>query len=351
MVKERYDNLDGLRTISCLCIIAMHIKANGEYSINPLLQAFMISWTHFVLLFLMISGFGMFCGYYEKFKTGEITLNRFYGKRYTKILPFFVLLILIDIVMNKSIFHVVEGITEATMVFGLLPNNQPDVIGVSWTLGVIFLFYILFPFFVFMFWTKRRAWFSFLMSILISIFCTIYYFTNKFVTEDFVARHNFLYCAPFFAGGAMVYLYRIKIKSFITKYRWLSLVVGLCLSMICFFLPNDGDNADLFILLRYLPVFLFWLMYAISVESKLLNNKVTNFLSGISMEMYLSHMLIFRIVEKLKGLYIFGHGYASLFLAFLLVVSGLLIFIWAWKTIANKVFLEIGKRKRVNKIV
>ena len=31
MERERYDNLDGLRAISCLAIIAMHIKANTSY--------------------------------------------------------------------------------------------------------------------------------------------------------------------------------------------------------------------------------------------------------------------------------------------------------------------------------
>ncbi len=98
----------------------------------------------------MISGFGIFCGYYEKFKNGSIDLNSFYTKRYKKILPFFITLILIDVIMERSLDHVIQGLTEATLVFGLLPNNQPDVIGVCWTLGVIFLFYMLFPFVVYL---------------------------------------------------------------------------------------------------------------------------------------------------------------------------------------------------------
>lgn len=140
--RERYDNLDGLRAISCLCIIAMHIAANATYELGIVGREIVGSWTHFVPLFLMISGFGMFCGYYERFKTGSIDLNSFYTKRYKKLLPFFITLIVIDIVMDRSLAHLIEGLTETTLVFGLLPNNQLDVIGVSWTLGVIFLFYI-----------------------------------------------------------------------------------------------------------------------------------------------------------------------------------------------------------------
>jgi len=205
-MSERYDNLDGLRAISCLCIIAMHIRANADYNLGSIGEQVVSSWTHFVPLFLMISGFGMFCGYFERFKVGNVDLNSFYAKRYKKLLPFYATLILIDIIVNRSLSHIVEGITEATLVFGLLPNNRPDVIGVSWTLGVIFLFYMTFPFIVFLCWTRRRAWITFVASIVISLFCSFYFFTEKFVIDSFAARHNFLYCAPWILGGGL-YIY------------------------------------------------------------------------------------------------------------------------------------------------
>ena len=162
---EKYDNLDGLRTVSCIGIVAMHIRANAAYQIagwswNSLIP----SLTLLVYLFLMISGFGMFCGYYEQVKCGKIDWNQFYMKRYKKILPFFAFLIVIDLAVERSADHLIEGITEATLVFGLLPNNNPSVIGVGWTLGVIFLFYMLFPFFVWLCWTKKRAWVSLAIS-------------------------------------------------------------------------------------------------------------------------------------------------------------------------------------------
>ncbi len=144
---EKYDNLDGLRTVSCIGIVAMHIRANAEYQItgwfwNNLLP----SLTLLVYLFLMISGFGMFCGYYEQVRCGNLDWNQFYMKRYKKILPFYAFLILIDLTFERSAGYLIEGITEVTLVFGLLPNNNPSVIGVGWTLGVIFLFYCCFRF-------------------------------------------------------------------------------------------------------------------------------------------------------------------------------------------------------------
>ena len=155
-LRERYDNLDGLRAISCLAIIAMHIEANSSFNINESFRTVIMSWTHFVSLFLIISGFSVFCGYYEKIKTGSTSLNQFYNRRYSKILPFFVTLIIVEVVFEHSITHLMEGFTEATLVFGFLPNNRMSVVGVSWTLGVIFLFYLSFPFFVYLCWNKKR---------------------------------------------------------------------------------------------------------------------------------------------------------------------------------------------------
>ncbi len=334
-MKARYDNLDGLRVISCFCLIAMHIKANAEFNLPNTLHRFMISWTHFVLLFLMISGFGMFCGYYESFKNGNVNLDTFYAKRYKKIQPFFVTLILIDIILNRSLSHIIEGITEATLVFGLLPNNQLDVIGVSWTLGVIFLFYMLFPFVVYLFWDKKRAWITFTVSILISFLCPVYFFSSKFVIDDFTPRHNILYCMPFFLGGAIVYLHKETIKKTISSIRWLVLFVCIFLTAFTLYTPNSIKEID-FIMPKYLLLCTFWLMYAISVDSVILNNKCARYLSGISMEMYLSHMFIFRILEKTKLLYLFGHGIISFLITFLAVISGMILFIEIWKYIYTK---------------
>lgn len=342
-MKERYENLDGLRAISCLCIIAMHIEANADYILGIIGEQIVASWTQFVPLFLIISGFGMFCGYYKKFKNGSIDLNTFYSKRYKRLLPFFITLILIDIVLDRSLAHVIEGITEATLVFGLLPNNQPDVIGVCWTLGVIFLFYMLFPFMVYLCWNKRRAWFTFMVSIVLSLFCSMYYFTDKFVVEDFAARHNFLYCTPFFVGGGIVYLNREVIKGFVQRFRWLWLASCLCLTVFWYLAPGEVLGADI-TMLKNLALFLPWLMYAISVNSKILSNKVMKYLSGISLELYLAQMIIFRIAEKVHGLYLFGHGWISFLLVWIAVVIGLIMFIEigkkAWTLGQRKLKLE-----------
>lgn len=334
MARERYDNLDGLRTLSCLGIIGMHIKANTDYEITGWVYHTLISSTSlFVYLFLLISGFGMFCGYYERIKTGTVDINHFYTKRYNKILPFFATLIMLDIVMEHSVSSLIEGLTEMTMVFGLLPNNEMSVIGVGWTLGVIFLFYMLFPFFVWLFWTKKRAWISFLVSILLNLFCDWYFFTDRFVIESFAPRHNFLYCAPFFAGGGMVYLYRKEIREFVSRRKWQTFDICLLITFAyLFFLhPSIDMNRPGPIMLA---VFIPWLCYSISIGSRFLSNPCMHYLSGMSLEMYLAHMVIFRVVERLNCLYLFGTGWISYIVIYVMIVAGLIVFIEVWKRIS-----------------
>lgn len=331
-MKERYDNLDGLRTISCMCIIAMHIHANANYSLGAIGTEIVSSWTQFVTLFLMISGFGMFCGYYGKFRNGNIDLNTFYTKRYKKLLPFFVTLIMVDIVLDRSMAHVIEEITEATLVFGLLPNNRPEVIGVGWTLGIIFLFYMLFPFVVYSCWNKKRAWFTFIVSIVISLFCSLYFFTDRFVVEGFAPRHNFLYCAPFFVGGGITYLNKKEIKELVQQFQWLWLASCICLTILWYLTPGEVVGIDV-TMLKNLVMFLPWLMYTISVKSRILSNKAVEYLSGVSLEFYLAQMAIFRIVEKAHGLYLFGYGWISFIAAWVAIVVGLILFIKVWKKV------------------
>ena len=85
------------------------------------------------------------------------------------------------------------------------------------------------------------------------------------------------------------------------------------------------------VMLKNLLLFLPWLIYAISVESRILNNKVTYYLSGISLEMYLAQMLLFRVVEKSGCLYLLGHGWLDFLFVCVVVVIGLIIFIEIWK--------------------
>lgn len=158
MEKRRYENIDFLRVVSCIAIIIMHIRWNTSYEINGFFYDSIVkSWTWLVYLFLIISGFSMCCGYYDKVAKGTIDIEKFYKKRIQKIVPFFFCLVLLAVVIEHTKEGFYEGFIEITMAYGLLPNNELSILGVSWTLGVIFLFYMLFPYFVFLLKNRKRA--------------------------------------------------------------------------------------------------------------------------------------------------------------------------------------------------
>lgn len=315
-MNERYSSLDGLRAYAAIGIVIMHVLAN-LYVVpekNFLYGIMIPSLTNFVYLFFVISAFAMCCGYYERMKVGKISMNQFYKKRYQRVLPFFALLVLIDCIVphgaNKHELSTMVGKTvstvtpwleqlyqsfaDLTLAFNLLPNADIKVIGVGWFLGLIFLFYMLFPFFVFMMDNKRRAWKS---LILMLIFCYVsinYFYTERFIDFE-VTRHNIIYSAPFFGVGGIIYLYRDNISTLVKKYD--NVVLGFAWIMTIGFWLSDAK--DFWFVLAMCILCAIWLMYAIGTEGKVLNNGFTKHLSGISMEIYLCHMMAFRGVEML----------------------------------------------------
>lgn len=102
-------------------------------------------------------------------------------------------------------------------------------------------------------------------------------------------------------------------------------------------------------MVKNLVLYLSWLMYAISVESKILSNRIMSYLSVISLELYLAQMVIFRGVEIMNCLYIFGHGWISFIVVWIAVVVGLIVFIEMWKrmwTFVQEKVLKDRKQKK-----
>ena len=212
----------------------------------------------------------------------------------------------------KSVFEVFANLT---LCFNLLPSYKIEVIGVGWFLGVIFLFYLLFPFFVFMIDNKKRAWKSLIITL-------VFIAMTHFLSGINIGRTNIVFCAPLFITGGLMYLYREFIKKFVNRYLWLVLFCCIVYTIGYFTFPVNG-------FLHYiveLILFSFWLFYAIGSNDIILNNSIVRYLSSISMEIYLAHMVIFRIVERLHiekfisqpDLYYISMG--------ILVIGGVIVF-------------------------
>ena len=340
--KERYGALDGLRTYAAIGIVLMHVLANivikpsNNYLTNQLIPWF----TDFTLMFMVVSGFSLCCGYYDRMKTGAITPNVFYKKRYMRILPFFACLCLLDLVMSPSVEQVYNLFANLTLCFNFIPNAQIPMIGVGWFLGLVFVFYLLFPFFVFMLDSKGRGWIALAIALAFAGLCTIHSY-NVDIPVPKIGRTNIIYTMPLFIAGGMIYLYRDKLKlEGIRQYLFLALCIVLTVLFFAFpEVRRGGFNA----LVSEMVLFGSWLIYALGSKDLILNNCVVRFISGISMEVYLCHMVMFRVVEKAHLERFIADGDMLYVVTCILVIAGALAFSWGFKRIERTPYLNIIK--------
>ena len=221
---ERYEGIDGLKAYAIIGIALMHVLANGEYGIGGFVFERVIpSFTNLVFLFMMVSGFGMCCGYYQRIIDQKISIEDFYKKRYIKIWPYFALLCALDFIMSPSKESLFEVFANLTLCQGLLPNAHITVIGVSWTLAVIFVFYMLFPFFCFLIGNKKRAWGVAAIALVFNWLCGTYFFDGNHIVDalsvGFTPRLNIVYDAIYFIAGGLVFLYRKELAEFASKHK------------------------------------------------------------------------------------------------------------------------------------
>lgn len=324
--RRRYDAIDGLRTFSAIGIVMMHVLANGNYGLTGFaFEQLIPSFTNLVFLFMIVSGFSMCCGYFDKIIHNTISVGEFYSKRYAKIWPFFALLCVVDFAISPSKNALYEVFANLTLCFGLLPNADLSVIGVGWFLGLVFAFYLVFPFFCYLLSDKKRAWLSFMVALVFNYLCVIRFGAS---------RKNIMYSAVFFFAGGLIFLYKERLSELATKYRWLWLAAVAGLVVVYYTVSGS--------VLVMLMLFGAILVYALQNAQRvpILYNPFTKFLSGISMEIYLSHMVIFRVIEKLGMTKLFASDLLSYIITAIGTITGTVVFALAVK----KFFVCLTKR-------
>lgn len=298
---------------------------------------------------MMISAFSVSCGYFSRIREGRISMNDFYSKRYKRVLPFFALLIVIDViqtlisegpVLNGTMkSELYEAYTDMTLVFGLLPDARIEVVGVGWFLGVIFLFYMLYPFFTFLLHTRHRAWLCFAISI--GLWGAVYYYFSP-ARGVISGNTNMLICAPYFMAGGLIYLYRQDITAFCVRkcagvsVRTMFACLTLAYTALFFIFPSGRIH-----LFSNLLLYSLWLVYAVAESSSesrstLFRNRIMGFLSSVSMEIYLCHMMFFRVAEKLYIERFVENNDISYWTVCIFVLAGSMCFALVWKQIEKK---------------
>ncbi len=264
-------------------------------------------------------------------------MDDFYKKRINKILPFFLFMSFIEIIYQHSFSSVIEGFANSTLLFSFI-SKELTVIGVGWFIGLVFIFYIMFPYFTYLFSNKKRAWIVMLISILMH-YSSLFYFN--------IGKENMFSSFMWFCVGGILFLYKESIINFFNNKKTKSLIL-LFLAIITYYIIPINN-----IYLRPIRVIFLStaaLVYSISNKSFFLDNKVTKIISDNSFEIYLGHMFIYRILEKLNLFYKFNNTLITYVLTFILVFCGSIflsiIFNFLYKKCEK--FIDRNKTKKLD---
>ena len=329
MVEERYENLNGIRGYSCMGIVLMHVLTNGNFGLTGFVfEKFIPSFTNFTLLFMLLSAFSMCCGYYERIQDGTISLERFYKRRYQRIWPFFAVLCTAELIFDHSLNSLYEWLADLTLAFGFIPDNKIDVVGVGWFLGIIFVFYMIFPYFVFLMKNKRRAWSVMAVCLVLHILCIVRF-------DGANSRENIIYSAIFFVAGGMIYLYRNELKNMGRLWKNVMVIASVICTVLYYFL-YDIPLSVVLLLLMFTLFTTDAICFGGGTARFLFQNKIACFLGGLSMEIYLCHMFVYRFFEKLHLLHVIENKIMNYCLVSLVTIVGAVIIAFCWSKLQKK---------------
>jgi len=255
-------NTSALRGICAIEIMLGHIGISTRNIIQfPNKKAGIL----FVGLFLMISGYGLMFGLDNK----KDYLKNFWPKRLGKMIPIFLIILIVDFILNKEI-----SLSRATG-------------GAKWYVYELIILYILF-YISYSLFKKNQLAIVFLVSMALAFLFWLFKFDNPWYGSTL--------CFPL----GMAY-YKIKKKTGdITNLKRIILVMGLFfitgVTILGFFLWDE-----LFVgvfLCRNIASVSFCFAILLILEKFTIGNKMSLMLGMISYEIYLIHGIFIRIFEK-----------------------------------------------------
>ena len=193
---------------------------------------------------------------------------------------------------------------------------------------------MLFPFFCFLIENKKRAWGVAVAALMFNWLCANYFKAG---------RTNIVYDAIYFIAGGLIFLYRKELAEFASKYKVIAGAI-LLIATAAYFAFGSSTLTMLFFCVAAL-------VYTLGCKRGGLVNPVAKFLGGISFEIYLCHMVIYRVLEKLHLVHLFENGLLAYIFTAVAVICGSVVFSVCAKWFLNKIETFLKERvRRVNHV-
>ena len=319
----RIATIDGLRGIAIAAVVWFHLWQISwtwalvpytSISLQPLAEAGFLG----VALFFFISGFVLMLPYAQAHLAGTArpTLRHFFGRRFLKIVPSYLLAIAVMIAFGVQTYATF-GDAAQDVIFHLLfihdwfAKTNTSIDGVMWSLGVEIQFYVLFPLLVLAF--VRRPLLSTIALFAIAngwrVWCML---SNHYYYEQRLAQLPG-YIDFFAAGmlGAFAYVAIATRRPRLAQRRWaftaLSAAGFVALWLLvanCDFHRSDHEWPQLWSVEWRSALAVACLaaglgsLFAVRGFQLVLANRVLLFLAAISYNLYLFHQPIARALVQ-----------------------------------------------------
>ena len=294
--------LDSLRGLAAIYIFLYHmVKMPQPNMVVP-------RWAEFVKLggmgitfFFLVSSFSL---YFSRGNHKEETCFDFYLRRFLRIAPLFYVWILLSLIRNNILFDKSHSIQEIVgsvfFFFNLWPGYQQGFVWAGWMIGVLMVFYLLFPLvhkFIDDIW---KALGLFLFSIFFVSFFKVFLLYTPLepkVFDEFL-KYNFVRHFPVFAFGIFLYFFytRFVAASPASKsFGFFLLSLALCL----FSSLTSGKMDDILLPTYYWQPIIFSIFivgFAFNPIVIFINNS-TRFLGKISYSIYLNHPTLILVMK------------------------------------------------------
>ncbi|MFE5320224.1 acyltransferase family protein [Paenibacillus sp. NPDC056579] len=305
-------SLTSFRFVAAMMVFLYHVNLFKQFELG----------TAGVQFFFVLSGFILAYNYRSKFS--QLTLNqtkKFYLARFAKIYPVHVLTFVISIPLVVMYFHpnglyavkfAVMSAINLMLIHSFIPSQATyfNFNGVSWTLSVESVFYLTFPFIIWLF-TKFRVTRNVLKSLIV-LFAAwlIMFLLNMNLDADNNLWVWMLHIFPitrlfeFMTGVLLGIIFieqstnKLKFVNNTKLFHWLELLS--LLSFVISLVLSKQMSPAIVRGVYFVPVWCF-LIYVFAFQkgvlSKALSNKWLVYLGEISFSFYMIHQLVIRYSE------------------------------------------------------
>lgn len=306
-MSKGYSSLDGVRAIGAIMIILFHFAGFVDWYYSAVPELFTITKIAFglgVQIFFILSGIALCFGYFDRLNSRS-DVKRYYFRRFFRIVPIYLVLVFLwglVYYMQGVTFSVQYYLSNITFMFQFVPGQSLGIVGgFGWTLGVIFVLYLLFPILVLFIRKIKIALILLVGSLIFSSYSYDYMLATPGISAEF-SNTFFILHFPYFILGIVLFMVlrnKISNEEFLKKTR--TKIIGLVLiisSIIAFYIFATSNT--LAALLRRIPLinvnFYIWGLILTAFITGLvffpwkgIVNRVTKFIADRSYSIYLFH--------------------------------------------------------------